>query len=212
MVLLGKAGGPFSSSEVLSFNMPQAKNLAAPVARAGEGMQSVLSRRDAHANSATTPAVQEVSGLLQRLELVLVKLVIDHPHVLILSMPSVSACWCQVLDCCRVWLAAQERACPWRSDLIMVAGLSCSHRSSEDTVRGAQARFFCNAMPWVDCTALRYHCTKLPDIDLCPEAYAGGRFPPGCTARDFIKIDGARPPPVRQSSHPGQTNRRFHPM
>ena len=59
-----------------------------------------------------------------------------------------------------------------------------------------QARFFCNAMPWVDCTALRYHCTKLPDVDLCPEAYAEGRFPPGCTARDFIKLDGARAPPV----------------
>ena len=60
----------------------------------------------------------------------------------------------------------------------------------------AQVRFFCNAMPWVDCTALRYHCTKLPDVDLCPEAFAQGRFPPGCTARDFIKIDGARPPQV----------------
>ena len=59
-----------------------------------------------------------------------------------------------------------------------------------------QPRYFCNAMPWVDCTALRYHCTKLPDIDLCPEAYAEGRFPPGCTARDFIKLDGARAPPV----------------
>ena len=59
-----------------------------------------------------------------------------------------------------------------------------------------QARYFCNAMPWVDCTALRYHCTKLPDVDLCPEAYAEGRFPPGCTARDFIKLDGARAPPV----------------
>ena len=33
-----------------------------------------------------------------------------------------------------------------------------------------QARFFCNAMPWVDCTQLRYHCTKLPDVDLCPQA------------------------------------------
>ena len=99
-MLLGKAGGPFSSSEVLSFNMPPAKNLAAPVARAGEGMQSVLSRRDAYANSATTPAVQEVSGLLQHLELVLVKLVRDHPHVLFPCLQLVPAgvkCWIAVM-------------------------------------------------------------------------------------------------------------------
>ncbi|CAL8469788.1 g9330 [Coccomyxa elongata] len=56
-----------------------------------------------------------------------------------------------------------------------------------------EARFFCNAMPWVDCTTLRYHCTKMPDVDLCPEAFAEGRFPPGCTARDFIRIDAAQP-------------------
>ena len=62
------------------------------------------------------------------------------------------------------------------------------------TVVVMQARFFCNAMPWVDCTALRYHCTKIPDVDLCPEAYAEGRFPPGCTAKDFIRIDAAKPP------------------
>ena len=92
-----------------------------------------------------------------------------------------------------------------------MAGLSCSHRGSEGIVCGVQARFFCNAMPWVDCTTLRYHCTKLPDIDLCPEAYADGRFPPGCTARDFIKIDGARAPPVHQLSYPSQTNRRLIP-
>ena len=59
-----------------------------------------------------------------------------------------------------------------------------------------QVRFYCNAMPWVDCTALRYHCAKLPDVDLCPEAFADGRFPPGCTARDFVKADGARAPQV----------------
>lgn len=29
-------------------------------------------------------------------------------------------------------------------------------------------RIFCSAMPWVDCTRLRYHCTKLPDVNLCP--------------------------------------------
>lgn len=53
----------------------------------------------------------------------------------------------------------------------------------------AQVRFFCNARPWVDCTAKRYHCTKIPDVDLCPESFASGAFPPGCTAKDFILIE-----------------------
>ena len=44
-------------------------------------------------------------------------------------------------------------------------------------------------MPWVDCTACRFHCKKLPDIDLCPQAFAEGRFPPGTCSKDFIKID-----------------------
>lgn len=45
-------------------------------------------------------------------------------------------------------------------------------------------------MPWVDCTALRYHCTKAPGVDLCPQAYAEGRFPPGCSAADFVRLEG----------------------
>jgi SWI/SNF related-matrix-associated actin-dependent regulator of chromatin subfamily C len=44
-------------------------------------------------------------------------------------------------------------------------------------------------MPWVNCTQCRYHCTKYPDIDLCPRAFAEGRLPPGTAAKDFIKID-----------------------
>ena len=66
----------------------------------------------------------------------------------------------------------------------------------------AQARFFCNAMPWVDCTALRYHCTRLPDVDLCPQAFAEGRFPPGCTAKDFIRMEPGTNPPVRACPAP----------
>jgi SWI/SNF related-matrix-associated actin-dependent regulator of chromatin subfamily C len=54
---------------------------------------------------------------------------------------------------------------------------------------GGKLQFFCNAMPWVNCTSCRYHCTKYPDIDLCPKAFAEGRFPPGTCAKDFIKID-----------------------
>lgn len=77
---------------------------------------------------------------------------------------------------------------------------SCVVLSTPSRLCAVQVRFFCNAMPWVDCTALRYHCTKLPDIDLCPEAFADGRFPPGCTARDFIRLTGARAPQVIKPS------------
>ena len=43
-------------------------------------------------------------------------------------------------------------------------------------------------MPWVDCTALRYHCTKHAGLELCPAAFAEGRFPPGCSSKDFVRI------------------------
>ena len=46
-------------------------------------------------------------------------------------------------------------------------------------------------------TPPRYHCLKYPDVDLCPEAYAEGRFPPGCTSRDFVRID-------RKALQPGE--------
>lgn len=61
-------------------------------------------------------------------------------------------------------------------------------------------RFFCSALPWVDCTETRWHCTKVPDVDLCPQAYAEGRFPAGSTARDFVRVDGGAPPPPRSTS------------
>ncbi|KAK9817370.1 hypothetical protein WJX74_007089 [Apatococcus lobatus] len=54
---------------------------------------------------------------------------------------------------------------------------------------GRQVRYFCNAMPWVECTACRYHCTKYPDVDLCPAAYADGHFPADCSSKDFVRID-----------------------
>lgn len=50
-------------------------------------------------------------------------------------------------------------------------------------------QYWCSAMPWVDCTAVRYHCTKFPDTTLCPEAYAQGRFPAGASAADFVRIE-----------------------
>eukprot|EP00803_Ostreobium_quekettii_P007065 evm.model.scf_1407.2 EVM.evm.TU.scf_1407.2 scf_1407:7799-21268(+) len=54
---------------------------------------------------------------------------------------------------------------------------------------GRLVQYTCNAMPWVDCTTLRYHCTALPNVDLCPQAYAEGRFPPGTSAKDFVRIE-----------------------
>ncbi|KAF5836213.1 hypothetical protein DUNSADRAFT_6279, partial [Dunaliella salina] len=50
-------------------------------------------------------------------------------------------------------------------------------------------RIRCSAMPWVDCTALRYHCIKHPEVNLCPEAFAQGLFPAGCSSKDFVRID-----------------------
>ena len=48
---------------MLSFNMPPARDLAAPAARSGNGPQPALTRRDASASSATQPAVQEVGNV-----------------------------------------------------------------------------------------------------------------------------------------------------
>lgn len=48
----------------------------------------------------------------------------------------------------------------------------------------------------MDCTAVRYHCSKRPHVDLSPAAYAEGRFPVGTCARDFVRIDAADQPQV----------------
>ena len=48
--------------------------------------------------------------------------------------------------------------------------------------------YLCNIHPYENITAARYHCTRLPDVDICPEAYADGKFPPGCSAKDFIRV------------------------
>jgi len=49
-------------------------------------------------------------------------------------------------------------------------------------------RYFCNVHPYEDITELRYHCTKVPDVDICPTAFIEGRFPPGCSSKDFIRV------------------------
>lgn len=51
------------------------------------------------------------------------------------------------------------------------------------------ARFFCNADTSHDCTALRYHCTSIPDVDICSECFANGRFPIGMTSKNFVRIE-----------------------
>jgi SWI/SNF related-matrix-associated actin-dependent regulator of chromatin subfamily C len=56
-------------------------------------------------------------------------------------------------------------------------------------------KYRCHAHPWEDCTELRYHCTKIPNVDLCTTAFDEGHFPPGCCAKDFVKVsfmDGVR--------------------
>ena len=59
--LLGHAEESFHSASVLSFNMPPARNPAAPVARANDSMQAVLTRRNASADSALEPAKLQAS-------------------------------------------------------------------------------------------------------------------------------------------------------
>jgi SWI/SNF-related matrix-associated actin-dependent regulator of chromatin subfamily C len=42
----------------------------------------------------------------------------------------------------------------------------------------------------VDCTALRYHCTKVgQNVDLCTNCYHEARFPANLHSGDFIKLD-----------------------
>lgn len=67
-----------------------------------------------------------------------------------------------------------------------------THASKTDPPQagaGQPLQFFCNALPHVSCTRLRYHCTRHPDVDLCAQAYAEGRFPPGTSAKDFIRVE-----------------------
>jgi len=63
-----------------------------------------------------------------------------------------------------------------------------------------QARHNCSAMPWVDCTAVRYQCTRQPDTSLCPEAFADGLFPTGTSARDFVRLSASSEQRVRFGS------------
>eukprot|EP00775_Hariotina_reticulata_P005697 gene5697-5935_t len=64
---------------------------------------------------------------------------------------------------------------------------------------------YCSAMPWVDCTMLRYHCTRYPDVNLCPAAFAEGRFPAGCSSRDFVRLDGTQRQPSSDDWRPEET-------
>jgi len=70
---------------------------------------------------------------------------------------------------------------------------------SQYAVWRLQAQHKCSAMPWVDCTAVRYQCTRQPDISLCPEAFADGLFPTGTSARDFVRLGASSEQRVRFS-------------
>ena len=41
------------------------------------------------------------------------------------------------------------------------------------------------------CSARRYHCQKQADFDLCPDCFGDGKFGPGMTSADFIRMDAA---------------------
>ncbi|GBG77115.1 hypothetical protein CBR_g23440 [Chara braunii] len=48
--------------------------------------------------------------------------------------------------------------------------------------------YHCNACG-TDCSRRRYHCQRQADFDLCPDCFADGKFGPGMTASDFIRMD-----------------------
>ncbi|KAK3247460.1 hypothetical protein CYMTET_43039 [Cymbomonas tetramitiformis] len=52
----------------------------------------------------------------------------------------------------------------------------------------SSVEFHCNHCA-KDCTSARYHCTKVPDQDLCCICFSSGFFPLGTSSADFIRID-----------------------
>ena len=96
--------------------------------------------------------------------------------------------WCLGFIQCRVTTRA-EKQCVIDNNTLTCA-LASFRLESMTTLAAGRRRFFCSAMPYVECTQLRYHCTKVPGVDLCPQAYAEGRFPPGCSAADFVRLEG----------------------
>lgn len=68
----------------------------------------------------------------------------------------------------------------------------CRWEVSEESGVSAclQVKYFCNETG-VECSVCRYHCVTMPDVDLSPAAYADGKFPPGCSSKDFVRIDQA---------------------
>lgn len=86
------------------------------------------------------------------------------------------------------WDAAKAATKGFNSPYNLITKKSHFNGTAKDP-SAAPVQFKCSAMPWVDCTALRYHCTTIPDVDLCPQAFAEGRFPPGTSAKDFVRID-----------------------
>ncbi|PSC72177.1 swi snf complex [Micractinium conductrix] len=56
----------------------------------------------------------------------------------------------------------------------------------------SKADFYCRGADCGTlCTPLRHHCLKKPDLDLCPTCFKEGKFPPGMSARDFVRLEAA---------------------
>jgi hypothetical protein len=49
-----------------------------------------------------------------------------------------------------------------------------------------------------DATLHRYHCARVPDVDVCAECFSAGKLPPGLTSADFLKMD----PPYKLDTDP----------
>ena len=51
--------------------------------------------------------------------------------------------------------------------------------------------------PWqADATNHRYHCARVPDMDLCAACFSAGKMPPGLSSSDFLRMD----PPWKHDS------------
>ena len=40
-----------------------------------------------------------------------------------------------------------------------------------------------------DCTAHRYHCTRVPDVDLCAVCFSRGRLAAGTASADYLRVE-----------------------
>ncbi|KAI8925705.1 SWIRM domain-containing protein [Entophlyctis helioformis] len=71
------------------------------------------------------------------------------------------------------------------------ASTTSKKRPADDGRGGADAKrtkVVCGTCG-VDCTKTRFHCTKNPSLDICPNCYLEGRFPSSLFSGDFLRLE-----------------------